>query len=145
MDTLKLIAVMTGVEFTESQLYGREATPVRRLVVTVAEQIESANRELERAIMAMQDLAVKIRTDIKAQPGDRYVPLNPNGELNGSTLGRLDATIVRRAALIEQLKMLVLTLDREPKEVIAHLRSTEAPAKVRLTPVEPMTIKGFND
>ena len=138
MDTLKMIATLTGVEFTEEELYSRKATAVRRMIATVADKIESDNRELARAAEELKRLAAKIETDLTAEPGTRYLPLNAGGEMNGSTLGRLDATIVRRAAYIEQLKMLVLGLDREPS-------APEAPAKVRLVPVQPMTIKGFND
>lgn len=135
MDAIEIIAVMTGVELTEEELYGRKATPVRKLLASIAYKIESADRELERAAQEMDRLTAKIRANLTAKPGERYYPLSATGEMNGSALGRLDGIIAQRATLIESLQM-VMSLDREPK--------AETPA-LRLREIEPMTIKGYND
>lgn len=149
MDASRIVAKYTGVELAEEELWGRKATANHRLLNSIADKIESVERRLDRAASQLLDIAERIEATLEAQPGERFRGLNPLGEFQGNDASRIDALIAERAALIESLQM-VMSLDRVPARKAEPSWPTdemgqEVDPAIRLTPVEPMTIKGFND
>lgn len=162
MDANKIVAKYTGVELAEEELWSKGATANHRLLFSIANKIESVELRLARAAAQLLDIAERIESTLEAQPGERFRGLNSLGEFQGNDASRIDALIAERSALIESLQM-VMSLDRVPAPAPARSSLHEEPSgtaelrwptdetgrevdpAIRLRPVKPMTIKGFND
>lgn len=105
-DTSKILKKFTGLEIPEDRLWNVNASPVVRMMVTTIEEINGLEREMIRAANQLRDLANKVEAYVDAAPGQPVRHLNPSGEMQGSSAGRIEMTIASHAEKVNTLNKL---------------------------------------
>lgn len=114
----EIVKKYADLDITEDDLYGRNATPVLRLMTSVLDKIDSTERSLLRSAARLREVAEKIEMNVHAAPGDHIRSLNSLGEVSGGDAGRTDALIAEREVLIDELKRLVWLHREAQKEEV---------------------------
>lgn len=105
-DATKILKKYTGLQLDPELLWDPNGSAVTRQLAVAIEEVNSIERELVRAAFQLRELADKIESSVDAGPGETYRSLNPHGELQGNSAGRVEILIASHSERIGKLKLL---------------------------------------